>query len=140
MENKNKNANAITESELDAILGKDSHSHIYHANHLIADKVIFPKSAYFGKKGESYMTMTNGVEQWNIKIKGTEDFIRVKWYVLESNVSDGSYGSAKYIGLNPSIYGKVGELSYKAKKWVFTFDGEDYNLNSPDSVELQYVN
>lgn len=105
----------------------------YH-NHLITDKVIFPKSAYFGQKGESYY-LKNG-DQWYFKPKGGEDFIRVKWYFLDSNVSDGSYGKARYIGLNASIYGKVGELTYTNRQWLFLYDNEKYTLNTPDSVEI----
>jgi len=128
--------NTVTEKDLDAIL--DSHNvNRPHANHLISDKVIDPKSAYFGQKGESYMLyLGGGAEQWYFKPKGNDDFIRVKWFVLESNVAEGEYGQAKYIGMNPSIQGKVGVLTYTNKKWVFNFEDEKYNLNSPESVEI----
>jgi hypothetical protein len=130
----NVNINAITEAEIDALLGETKHTSTYHANHLITDKIIDPKSPNFGKKGESYMLMTNGAEQWYFKPKGEEDFIRVKWYQLDSNVSDGTYGEARYKGMNPSINGKIGELFYTGKKWMFHFEDEKYQLVNPDSV------
>jgi hypothetical protein len=125
--------NTVTEAEIDALLG-ETHKTVYHANHLIADKNIDPKSPNFGKKGESYY-LKNG-NQWYIRYKGNEDFTRVQWWQLDSNVAEGSYGQARYVGLNSSIYGKIGELSYTNRKWVFNFDGEKYNLNSPASVEV----
>ena len=128
------NVNKVTEAEIDALLGETPKT-VYHANHLIADKIIDPKSPNFGKKGESYY-LKNG-DQWYFKPKGGEDFIRVKWYQLDSNVGEGNYGQAKYIGINAAIYGKTGELSYTNRKWVLTIDGEKYMLNSPASVEVK---
>lgn len=130
----NVNINAVTESEIDELLGEVKHTSTYHANHLIADKVIDPRSPNFGKKGESYY-LKNG-DQWYFKPKGGSDFIRVKWYQLDSNVSDGSYGEARYKGLNPSINGKVGELTYTNKKWLFHYGEEKYQLVSPESVVI----
>lgn len=127
--------NTINETELDELLG-ETHTSVYHANHLISDKIIDPKSPNFKKKGESYFITCKGIEQWYFKPKGEEDFIRVKWYQLESNVGEGDYGKAKYVGLNASIYGKVGQLTYTSKKWIFHFDGEKYPLVSPESVEI----
>lgn len=124
--------NIVTEAEIDALF--DTPTFVYHANHLLADKNIDPKSRNFGKKGESYY-LKNG-DQWYIKYKGESEFTRVQWWQLDSNVSESNYGKAKYIGMNASILGKVGELSYTNRKWVFSFDGEKYNLNSPASVEL----
>lgn len=127
--------NKLTGAEIEAI---DSFGETvktgYHANHLIADKNIDPKSPNFGKKGESYY-LKNG-NQWYIRYKGSDEFTRVQWWQLDSNVGEGEYGQAKYIGLNASIYGKVGVLSYTNRKWVFSYDGEKYNLNNPASVEL----
>jgi hypothetical protein len=122
----------ITETELDAFLG-ETPKPTYHANHYIADKNIDPKSPNFGKKGESYF-LKNG-NQWYIKYKGTDEFTRVQWWQLESNVADGSYGEAVYKGMNASIFGKTGELSYN-KRWFFTVDGEKYNILNPTSVEM----
>lgn len=105
-------------------------------NNMIQDKIIFPKSLHFGKKGESYFITSKGVEQYYFIPKGETEPIRVKWYFLDSWVSDGAYGSAKYIGLNPTIYGKIGTLAYVGKQWIFTCEGEKYPLNSPESVEM----
>lgn len=129
--------NTVTEQDLDAILEEVAQPKA-HANHLIADRVIDPKSAYFGQKGESYMIYdaSTGTEQWYFKPKGSDDFVRVKWYVLDSNVAEGDYGKAEYIGINASIRGKVGVLTYTSKKWVFNFEDEKYNLNSPESVRI----
>lgn len=126
--------NTITEAELDAFLG-ETHRPIYHANHLISDKNIDPKSPNFGKKGESYF-IKGGGGQWYIKYAGALDFTRVQWWQLESNVSDGEYGKATYKGINASILGKVGELSYVGKQWIFAVGDEKYKLNNPASVEL----
>ena len=52
MKNENIN-NTVTEAELDAFLG-ETHKAVYHANHMISDKNIDPKSPNFGKKGESF--------------------------------------------------------------------------------------
>jgi hypothetical protein len=125
----------LTDAELASI--EDTHN-IYHANHLIADKNIDPKSPNFNKKGESYFVKDSqgGEGQWYIKYKGDDDFTRVKFWQLESNVSEGSYGEARYKGLNASIFGKIGELSYTNRKWVFHYDGEKYNLNNPESVTI----
>jgi hypothetical protein len=131
---KNNKLTAAEINELDEFAGE--HKNLYHANHEIADKVIDPKSPNFGKKGSSFMLMTGGVEQWYFKPKGGEDFFRVQWWQLDSNVGEGSYGQARYKGLNSHIFGKVGELFYTSKKWVFHFDGEKFNLNNPDSVTL----
>lgn len=130
----NININAVTEAEIDALLGESKHTSTYHANHLLADKVIDPKSPNFGKKGESHY-LKNG-DQWYFKPKGGSDFIRMKWHQLESNVSDGSYGEARYKGLNPSIQGKIGELSYVGKRWMFVCEDEKYQLVNPDSVVI----
>ena len=131
----NVNVNAVTEAEIDALLG-EPHKSIYHANHLLADKNIDPKSPNFNKKGESYMVMSQNVEQWYIRYKGETDFTRVQWWQLDSNVSEGSYGQAKYVGINSSIFGKVGELNYTNRKWIFAFGDEKYVLTNPKSVEL----
>lgn len=130
---KNETNNTVTEAEIDAFLG-ETHKNVYHANHLINDKNVDPKSPNFGKKGESYF-LKNG-NQWYIKYKGETDFVRVQWWQLDSNVAEDNYGKFKYIGINPSIYGKVGELSYSGKKWVFTFEDEKYNLVNPSSVQM----
>lgn len=126
--------NTLTADELAAI-EEIGQSNIYHANHLLTDKVIDPKSPNFGKKGESFY-LKNG-NQWYFKPKGGDRWIRMKWWQLETNVSDESYGRAKYIGINPAIYGKVGELAYSGKKWVFTYNGSDYYILNPDSVLLE---
>ncbi len=126
------NINTITEAELDAFLGESQHTSTYHANHLLADRVIDPKSPNFGKKGESYY-LKNG-DQWYFKPKGGEDFIRVRWWQLESGVIEGSYGEARYKGINPTINGKIGILMYTNKKWFFHFKDEKYQLVSPESV------
>jgi hypothetical protein len=131
------NVNTVTEAELDELLGETKVHAKYHANHLIADKIIDPKSPNFGKKGESHY-LKNG-DQYYFKPKGGSDFIRVKWWQLESCVSDESYGEARYKGLNPAIQGKVGELVYTAKTWMFYYNGEKYKLNNPDSVVLLSV-
>lgn len=131
----NVNVNTVTEAEIDELLGETPKS-IYHANHLLADKNIDPKSPNFNKKGESYMIMSQNVEQWYIRYKGETDFTRVQWWQLDSNVSEGSYGQAKYIGINGSILGKVGELSYTNRKWIFAFGDEKYVLKNPTSVIL----
>lgn len=127
--------NTVTEKELDAILN-DPHKKVYHANHLLTDKNIDPKSPNFGKKGESHF-LKNG-DQWYIKYTGDEDFTRVKWWQLDSNVSEGSFGNVIYSGINASIRGVEGELFYTNRQWVFHFDGEKYNLNNPESVEVEF--
>lgn len=132
------------EQQIDAILNETVPTNKPHANHLIADKVIYPKSAHFGQKGSSYMLYNGGEENWYFLPKGEkperDNFIRVKWYFLDSNVSEGSYGKAKYVGINPTIRDVVGTLSYTNKKWNFVVDtdeGEEkYTLVNPDSVRL----
>lgn len=154
MERTNNNPNTVTEAEIDALLGEDKVHTKYHANHLITDKVVDPKSPNFGKKGNSYY-LKNG-DQWYFQPKmkvpeyaivdgeevetgkmiDNEEFFRVQWWQLESNVGEGNYGKATYKGLNASIKGKVGELNYTNKKWVFIFEDEKYNLVSPESVDI----
>jgi hypothetical protein len=125
----------ITENDLDLILdGEKTHAPKYHANHLISDKNIDPKSPNFGKKGESRY-LKNG-DQYYIKYKGDEDFTRCKWWQLDSVVSEGSYGVCLYKGINASIRGKEGELFYTNKRWVFVYDGEKYPLVNPESTNI----
>src|SRR6185369_3439718 len=147
--------NTVTENELDNIIGKEHHKSVYHANHLINDKIVDKSSFLFGKKGESYYLKngnqwyfkpkmkvkeyaknSEGVEVETGKMVDNKEFFRVKWYQLDSSVGEGDYGRAKYVGINGSIYGKVGKLLYRSKKWIFEFDGEVYKLNSPESVPL----
>jgi hypothetical protein len=135
MANKNENKLSAAEmDELDEFAGE--HKKLYHANHMLSDKNIDPKSPNFKRKGESYMLMTEGEEQWYIKYKGDEDFTRVKWWQLDSNVSEGSYGSFVYRGINASIRDVVGELFYTNKKWIFVYEDEKYPLNNPESGKL----
>jgi hypothetical protein len=125
-------------------------SSAYQAELRITSKVVNPQSPYFGKKGHSYFVKEEN--QWYFVPKGKtdEDAIRVKWYSLDTNiVADESYGVGVYNGMNPEIYGKTGEVFYKPivleddegnetkeLSWVFNFEGEEYRINNPDSVQI----
>ncbi len=153
MDKNTNNLTAAEKNELDEFAGEHKKA-AYHANHMITDKVIDPKSPLFGKKGESFY-MKSGDQYYfkpkmkvpeYIEVEGEEvktgkmvdntEFFRMQWWQLESNILDGSFGLARYKGINGSIFGKEGELFYTAKKWVFHFDGEKYPLNNPESVTL----
>ena len=127
------NTDTIRESELDAILGIDAKEPI---NNLISDKIVEKRSEMYGTKGESYMVMSKGVEQWYFRAKGASNFIPVEWYLLDSCVGEGDYGDVRYKGINASIRGKLGKLTYTSKKWYFHYDGEKYKLINPSSVEF----
>lgn len=160
-------ANEI-EKQFDAIIGTEHTNNVYHANHLIKDKIVDKKSHLFGKKGESFYLKNGNQYYFKPKMKVAEfvevkdengnvtevetgnlvenkEFFRVKWYQLDSIVGEGDYGKARYIGINASIFGKIGKLTFTNKKWIFHLDyvgtnGEiltdKYPLNNPESVEL----
>ena len=124
----------VTEEELDNIIGEPE---IKSHNHQIADKIIHPTSLHYGKKGESYMLyLGGGEEQWYFIPKDDTEPIRVKWWALDSNVAEGDYGKARYIGFNASIKDKIGTLIYNNKKWCFLYDEVKYKLVNPESVEI----
>lgn len=127
------NTITITEAELDALIGIEARA---TANHLIADKIVEKTSPLYGTKGESYMIFHRGNEQWYFRAKGDKAFQKVDWYMLDSSVGEGDYGKVRYNGINASIKGKVGTLTYTSKKWYFHYDGEKYKLINPSSVEF----
>lgn len=129
-----KNTNTfITEAELDAILGIEKRESV---NHLISDRVVEKTSPLYGQKGESYMIFHRGVEQWYFKPKGESQFQKVEWYMLDSSVGEGDYGDVVYNGINASVRGKKGKLTYTSKKWYFHYNGEKYKLVNPSSVQF----
>lgn len=127
--------NIVTEAELDKIIAEcEPVKGNNGRSSMIADKNIDPTSHNYGRKGESFY-LKNG-DQWYIKYRGDDDFTRIKWWALESNVCEADYGKAIYKGINASIRGREGRLAYISKKWIFILGEDKYILNNPESVSL----